>query len=226
MTVSELHSGGLCFARRHLGAAVSAFHAYARAVSQESGVFYSDARRDAWDFGVSKNTITSWTRRLEKEGWFRQLDESPRRKRNKVTGMYDSIRYEVLDHDTWAVLYPGRCRFREPSNQSPKLGQAPVPTTESRLSVFDSAGPNWRVPPVPETGTKQELSRKREQESKQERGGNLSPLEFKPFSPSPESNGNTRFQTTTCPDCGGLLHPWAVEEGLAHDCPASRANLA
>lgn len=169
-----------CYARRHLGAAVSAFHAYALAVSQRSGVFYSDTRRDGWEFGVSKNTITSWTQRLEEEGWLRRLDEGRQLKRNKLTGMYDSVRYEVLDHDSWAVVHPGKCRFREPSSRSQRLGQVPVPVTGSAVPIPDSTGPNLGAPPVPKTGTKQEVSKKREEEKKPECSGEKSspPLVF------------------------------------------------
>lgn len=142
---------------------MSAFHAYALAVSQQSGVFYSDARRDGREFCASKNTISKWTQRLEKEGWFCRLDRGRRLRRNKRTGMYDSIRYEVLDHDTWATLHPGKCRFPESRSRSHKLGQAPVLVTESPVPISDSTGPNLGAPPVPRTGTKQEESKKRSQ---------------------------------------------------------------
>lgn len=197
---------------------MSAFHAYALRVSKDSGVFYSDSRRDAWEFTASKNTITKWTKRLEKEGWFRRLDMGRRLKRNKRTGMYASIRYEVLDHDTWATCHPGKCRFRE-STLSPKVGQAPVPTTESPVPVTDSTGPNSCVSPVPQTGTEQVLSMRGKGEEQQERG--VSPLCALASFPSEtqiKDNGQTKDETDVCPDCGGIIYPWAIEDGMAHRC--------
>src|SRR5258708_7570789 len=99
-----------CFARRHMPAQIESFHGYALAVSRESGIFYSDARRDAEEFGVDKNTIHTWTRWLEKRDWMVRLDKGKRLKRNPVTGMFESIRYCVLSHDEWAARHPGQCR--------------------------------------------------------------------------------------------------------------------
>jgi hypothetical protein len=196
----------LCFARRHLRPAVSAFHSYALAVSQQSGVFYSDARRDGRDFGVSKNTITAWTRKLERDGWFQRLDPDQRLKRNKLTGTYDSIRYEVLDHDTWANYHPGKCRFRESCYRSQKVGQAPVPNTESPVPTIDSTSPNLGAPPVPESGTKQVLSMKGKEEQKQECGEKPSPLEGAISSLSFEGRSNGNPKPRGEPFDGMVLH--------------------
>ena len=145
-----------CFARYHMPAAIESFHGYALAASRKSGIFYSDARRDAGQFvsnkpnkKVSKNTITAWTQRLDKEGWFERIDKG--RKRNPVTGEYASIRYHVLSHDEWAAKYPGHCLEDSEDAQSQSLGQAPVPV-QSQLA--DSTCPNLDVPPVPVIGTK------------------------------------------------------------------------
>ena len=167
----------LCFARRHMPAAVSAFHAYALAVSRDTGIFFSDARRDAWEFSVSKNTVTAWTQQLEDDGWFVRMDRGPRLKRNRATGMYGSIRYEVLDHDTWVSRHPGKCRYRnenlsqkvgQDSYRSQKLGQEPVPITDEPVPLSDTTCPNLHLPPVPIFGTKQVSSKNRETEQKQE----------------------------------------------------------
>lgn len=65
---------------------VSAFHDYALAVSHLSGVFYSNARRDAWEFSVSKNRVTRWIKWLEDAGWMERLDPRPRKTLNRATG--------------------------------------------------------------------------------------------------------------------------------------------
>lgn len=100
-----------CFARRHMPAQIESFHGYALAASRESGVFYSDARRDAEDFDVNKDTILAWTHWLENQGWMERLDKGKRLKRNPATGMYASIRYRVLSHDAWAAEHLGKCRY-------------------------------------------------------------------------------------------------------------------
>jgi hypothetical protein len=93
-------------------AAVESFYRYALNTSQESGVFYRDDRRDAKDFVVSKNTITTWVRFLEKEVWFiPRRSGRARLRRNRATGKFDSIPYQVLDHDAWTTRHPGSCRY-------------------------------------------------------------------------------------------------------------------
>lgn len=160
------HKTRHCFARRHMLAAVESFHRYALNSSRKSGIFYRSDRRDAKDFGVSKTTITKWVRFLEENKWMSRLSTGRRLKRNKTTGMYASIPYRVLDHDTWAADHPGTCRFikaqntdeltEETNHPVPEIGTglsqkmtAPVPETDPTCTSFDA-------PPVPETGTKTE----------------------------------------------------------------------
>jgi hypothetical protein len=126
-------------------AAVNAFYEYALAVSKKSGIFFSDVRRDAWEFAVSKNTITAWTHRLEKSGWFKRVDHGKRLKRNPFTGSFESIRYEIISHKVWAENHPGRCRFFTPETLSQLLGQAksPVPiSSDHRSQLTGTTGPN------------------------------------------------------------------------------------
>ena len=89
----------MCFSRRHMPPDVSAFHEYALAVSHHSGIFYSNVRRDSWEFGVSKDRVSRWTKFLEQRGWFRRIDRSKRLKRNPHTGLLESIRYAVIPHE-------------------------------------------------------------------------------------------------------------------------------
>ena len=149
-----------CFSRRHLPAAVEAFYRYAYDVShtgragREKGLFFSNARRDAWEFSVSKNTVSSWVRSLEKFGWFERIDSGTRRKRN-AAGQMASIRYRVLTHEEWGRRYPNQCRF----SPVPKSGTGPVPTigtgNDARLSQSTNvACPNLPHSPVPTIGTK------------------------------------------------------------------------
>ncbi len=117
------HSQARCFARRHMSPAASAYHAYALAVSRASGVFYSDDRRDALEFGesekgVSNRTIFELRRFLERNGWFVRIDKGKARKRNPRTGTFDPIRYRVLDHDEWAAAHASHCRFTRSAKQS------------------------------------------------------------------------------------------------------------
>ena len=60
-------------------AQMESFHGYALATSHKSGIFYSDVRRDAEDYGVNKDTIATWTKWLEEEGWFERLDSNLKR---------------------------------------------------------------------------------------------------------------------------------------------------
>jgi hypothetical protein len=142
-------AGKLCFARRHMPPQVESFHGYALATSRKSGVFYSDVRRDADDYGVNKDTITAWTKWLVKEGWFEPLD-GKRLKRNPITGMYASIRYRVLSHDEWAAKYPGHCRYTGVNNQSEEPGQADAHQSEKAGTTC----PKKPEPPVRTVRTK------------------------------------------------------------------------
>jgi hypothetical protein len=171
-----------CFARRHMAPAIAAFHDYARRVSEKSGIFYSDARRDAAEFGesgVSKNTINGWIHWLESSGWFKRIDRGKRLKRNPLTGSYESIRYEVLGHDEWAKDHPGQCRFPSYESLSQKLGPAeesPVPIADSPVPETGTGLSQFLDSPVPETGTKQEKKardtsrQEKKQESKSDTG--------------------------------------------------------
>jgi len=38
---------------------IESFHGYALATSHKSGVFYSDVRRDAEDYGINKDTVAA-----------------------------------------------------------------------------------------------------------------------------------------------------------------------
>ena len=104
-------------------AAVWALYEYARSVSHVKGIFFSNARRTAWELGINKNTVTSWTRELENKGWFVRQDKGKRLKRNHTSGMFTAIRYRVLDHDAWVKLHPGKCRVWIDDYQSKEPGQ-------------------------------------------------------------------------------------------------------
>lgn len=127
-------SSSMCFARRHMRPGDSAYYFYALTVSKASGVFYSDDRRDGEEFsesGISKNTVQCMRNRLEKAGWFRRIDKGKRRKRNPLTGSFEGIRYRVLNHDQWAVIHPGKCRFPKQESElvspDPNSGAGPAP---------------------------------------------------------------------------------------------------
>src|SRR5258708_4200538 len=120
-------SGPKCFARRHMSPTDYAFYDYAITVSRGSGIFYSDDRRDAKEFGVdgiSKNTITESRRRLERGGWFLRKHMGRRLKRNPLTGVFESLQYRVLTHEEWVTAHPGQCRVTKPD---PNIGTGPVP---------------------------------------------------------------------------------------------------
>src|SRR5690349_13595201 len=87
-----------CFPRRHLTPNETALFNYMYAASRKTGVFHSDARRDAWDLGVNKDSITAWIKSLVRKGWAIQLKG---RTRNPLTGEYSSIPYQVLSHAEW-----------------------------------------------------------------------------------------------------------------------------
>jgi hypothetical protein len=143
----------LCFARRHMPAQMESFHRYALATSHKSGIFYSDVRRDAVDYGINKDTIATWTKWLEKGGWFERLDK--RLKRNPITGMYTSIRYRVLSHDEWVAKHPGNCRYIKGRSEEP--GQdAPVRNTRTghQSEKAGTTCPKNPEPPVRKTRTK------------------------------------------------------------------------
>jgi len=152
-------------------AQIESFHGYALATSRESGVFYSDARRDAEDFDVNKDTIIAWTHWLENQGWMDRLDKGKRLKRNPVTGMYASIRYRVLDHDGWADKHPGKCRYvgdnhladdsREKEDLSEKIGQDSARDNSHLSETTRTTCPKKPVPPVRKVRTKT-VSRQKE----------------------------------------------------------------
>jgi hypothetical protein len=160
-----------CFVRRHLPPDVTAFHAYAFAVSRDTGIFYSSARRDGWEFGVGKNRVIRWMHMLEHTGWLVRIDAGKRRKRNPLTGSMEPIRYRVVDHDSWAKTHGGKCRFppvptvgtgitppvSELKFTSTHNGDRPVPTVDFTCPQID-------VVPVPTVGTKNVLSNNREKE--------------------------------------------------------------
>ena len=178
-----------CFVRRHLPAAVESYHRYALNVSRKSGVFYSDARRDAQDFGVGKNTITRWMDAMETAGFAVRQTTGPRQKRNKLTGTYESIPFTILDHDEFAAKNPGTCRFMNDDDQSPKQGQAeesPVPVLDSTSPHFVSHQSPFCDSPVPKTGTK---NVKRECKERERRGTD-----------APVSSSNSQNQPQALPE--------------------------
>ncbi len=157
-----------CFARRHMPPQIESFHGYALATSHKSGVFYSDVRRDAEDYGINKDTVANWTKWLAKEGWFDRLDGSL--KRNPITGMYASVRYRVLSHDEWAAKHPGTCRYM---SQSDKAGQvaADSPVRKTQTGHLSEKGettcPKNPEPPVRKLRTKTVKKEREERESSQ-----------------------------------------------------------
>ena len=112
-----------CFARRHQKPGDCAYYQYAFSVSRGprgSGVFYSDDRRDAEQFGpegVSNRTIFDSRQRLEKAGWLVRIDKGEQKRQNPATGKFASIRYRVLSHDEWVAANPGHCRFPKQERQ-------------------------------------------------------------------------------------------------------------
>jgi hypothetical protein len=102
-----------CFARRHMPPGVLAFYSYALALSRKTGIFWTNVRRDCWEFHVSKNTVSKWMRTLDFEGWFVPVDGQKRtkRSRNPRTGMLLPRRFRVLTHDQWCRANSGACRF-------------------------------------------------------------------------------------------------------------------
>src|SRR5690349_21111259 len=100
-----------CFPRRHLTTNETALHNYMWAASRKTGVFHSDARRDAWELGVNKDSITAWTKSLVRKGWAIQITK---RHRNPLTGEYSPIQYQVLDHAEWVEKHgSAECRYLE-----------------------------------------------------------------------------------------------------------------
>ena len=110
-----------CFARRHLSTGAGAYYLYMLAVSSAkenpTGIFWSNARRDAWEFDVSRNTVTAWLSEIEEKGFAIALDEHGKR---NAKGQMASIRFEVLTHAEWVskidalgtgLPNPAGCRF-------------------------------------------------------------------------------------------------------------------
>jgi hypothetical protein len=148
------HRQGLCFARRHMSPAASAFHAYALAVSRTSGVFYSDDRRDAKEFGeygISYRTIYGLRRFLDRAHWFVRIDKGSRIKRNPKTGTFESIRYRVLSHDEWAAEHPGSCRFLKPVSPDANIATGPDAenATGGDATSCDSLPHQLQIPAAP-----------------------------------------------------------------------------
>jgi hypothetical protein len=110
-------------------APVFGFYSYAAALCRNGGYFQSNARRDAWEFGVSKNTVTAWTRFLLQHGWFILRDSSGGRFDPK-TGQALPYYFLISDHDDWTALHPNECRFPPAYWDEPvrKKRTGPVPT--------------------------------------------------------------------------------------------------
>lgn len=160
-----------CFARRHMTLSEYGFYCHARAVSHNSGVFYSEDRRDAQEFQCSKTTINSLRLALEKAGWFVRYDKGPRRKHHPKTGQTVSIRYRILAHKEWIETHPNRCRVAPvpdfDTSPVPNISKGPVPDidTGQQQPVPDSgvACTKKHVSPVPESGTKNRKERREEE---------------------------------------------------------------
>jgi hypothetical protein len=155
--------------------AASAYHSYAFAVSRTSGVFYSDDRRVAEDFGVSPTTIFSLRTWLEDQGWLVPIDKKTERQRNRVTGHWLPFRYRVLSHAEWVATHPGKCRFLKSDTQPPVPDSVAGPATESvagdQAPVTDSGAASYSFAqsPVTDSGTKIVDSRLyREKEKKEQ----------------------------------------------------------
>jgi hypothetical protein len=157
----------LCYARRHMPAAVLAFYLYALSISSRSGIFYSNSYRDAWEFGCSRTTIIKWTKILRKEGWFDPINKSGRRpRRNALTGTFESVQFRVVSHPEWATGHKGKCRFPKKCSPSTESGLVPRPETELGLETTESSFCNHldqkMKPPSTETGPKNEERERKE----------------------------------------------------------------
>jgi hypothetical protein len=133
--------------------AASTYYEYALAVSHRSGVFFSHDRRDAEQFGedgVSPTTILSLRSWLEDRGWFVPLDKGSKRKRNRSSGLYLSIRYRILRHDEWAATHPGKCRYpKSPDVESTSGDNPPAPDSVAGPAPDSVAG---EQSPAPDSG--------------------------------------------------------------------------
>jgi hypothetical protein len=173
---------GQCFARRHMKLGDYALYDYAAAVSRASGVFFSNDRRDAKEFGsgVSPRTIFASRSRLEQAGWLKRIDKGPRQKFNPVTGQTLSIRYRVLSHGEWATAHCGKCRFAEQDQSKPETPAAESATGPAAESIagLDAESENPAagcekpvadsVKPAAESAAKKSKER-REEESKEKK---------------------------------------------------------
>ena len=177
-----------CFARRHLNnKGESALYSYMLAASQRDGEFRSDARRDAWDLDVNKDSITAWTKSLLEKGWIILTKPSHR---NPLTGAFSPAHYRILSHEQWVGKYGSdTCRYiqdyyasatllENPGNQqlehdrlSDETGLAQSDETGQALSETSrSACPKRAVSPVRPFRTKRvvkEVSKESEEEKNQ-----------------------------------------------------------
>jgi len=114
-----------CFPRRHMPPAVDSIYWFLLNRYRKAGTVWRDDRAFAEDYGVSKNTITRAINRLERDGWIvPQRSGTNRRRRNKRTGMWESIPYDIIEHDTWAATHVGECRYLHAP--VPKVGTGQV----------------------------------------------------------------------------------------------------
>ena len=107
----EVRHQDYCFARRHMKPAIFGFYTYVLQLTSKTGVFYTDTRRDAWEFSVDRGTIATWTKFLARRGWLRLTSKSTR---HPVTGMWSQQTYGVLTHKQWVeAMGTDQCRYLE-----------------------------------------------------------------------------------------------------------------
>jgi len=205
-----------CFARRHMSPGDFAYYSYALAVSRGSGIFYSDDRRDAKEFGedgISNRTIFDSRKRLEKTGWLVRRQTGRRLKRNPLTGVFESIQYRVLTHAEWIATHPGRCRFTKPDPNigtgegTPETPDADSATGPDAISATGEQAPDadssitgrsfvphlTQILPSPDADSAAKSSKEREEE-REEKGGPIArPLSSLRESPS---SAETRASAT------------------------------
>jgi len=129
-----------CFPRRHMPPAIDSFYWFCLNRYRKAGVLWRDDRAFADDYGVSKNTVGSWVKFLERNGWLiPRRGNQERLVRNKQTGMYESIPYDVVEHDAWAASHSGECRYI--NGPVPKTGTG---RTDKSAKKKDSSRTNGR----------------------------------------------------------------------------------
>lgn len=165
---------GKCFPRRHMPPAIDSFYWFSLNRYRKFGVLQRDDRAFARDYCVGKNTVTAWVKFLEREGWWIPRQET--RTRNPKTGMFESVAYDVIEHDDWVLTHPGTCTYLTgpvPMNGTGKPHKSAKKTASaldaSKLAQEkaakkrtgkpaspderDRSSPDQRISPVPTNGT-------------------------------------------------------------------------